>query len=151
ISCVGISSLTGITVVSPATGLQRRQRCDGYCTLGGRTSWPSRCPAENIGYPPALPAIESWCLTFWGSFMRAACWFAITLALLGLGAANALAKGTRHGIAVDQKTFPQASAKETLSSVLAAIAASRHDYLVAQLADPAWVDERVARLYGGRF
>jgi hypothetical protein len=81
--------------------------------------------------------------------MRAACLLGIALACSG--ADEAPPGGARYGIALDLKTFPQASPKDTLSSVLAAIAAGRYDYIVAQLADPAWVDERVSRLYGGRF
>jgi hypothetical protein len=61
------------------------------------------------------------------------------------------ADGTRYGIAPDLKTYPQATAKETLASVLKAVEAKRVDYVVAQLADPAFVDDRVKRLYGGRF
>ena len=61
------------------------------------------------------------------------------------------ASGTRYGIAVDVRTYPQGTAKETLASVLKAVEARRVDYLVAQLADPAFVDDRVQRLYGGRF
>jgi hypothetical protein len=58
---------------------------------------------------------------------------------------------TRYGIAPDGKTYPQGTAKETLASVLKAIESKRFDYLTAQLADPAFVDDRVQRLYGGRF
>jgi hypothetical protein len=58
---------------------------------------------------------------------------------------------SRYGIAPDLKTYPQGTAKETLASVLKASEAKRVDYLLAQLADPAFVDERVKRLYGGRF
>jgi hypothetical protein len=58
---------------------------------------------------------------------------------------------TRYGIAVDLKTYPQSTAKEALASILKAIEAKRLDYVVAQLADPDFVDERVKRLYGGRF
>ena len=61
------------------------------------------------------------------------------------------ADGTRYGIAPDLKTYPQATAKETLASVIKAVENKRVDYVVAQLADPAFVDDRVKRLYGGRF
>jgi hypothetical protein len=61
------------------------------------------------------------------------------------------AAATRYAIAVDLKAYPQGSAKETLASALKAIEAKRVDYLTAQLADPAFVDDRVKRLYGGRF
>jgi hypothetical protein len=58
---------------------------------------------------------------------------------------------TRYGIAPDSQAYPQGTAKETLASVLKAIEAKRFDYLTAQLADPVFVDDRVRRLYGGRF
>jgi hypothetical protein len=61
------------------------------------------------------------------------------------------AGGTRYGVAVDTRTYPQGTAKETLASVLKAVEARRIDYVVAQLADPAFVDDRIQRLYGGRF
>jgi hypothetical protein len=69
------------------------------------------------------------------------------VAILLLLAAGA----TRYGIAPDLKAYPQGTAKETLASVLKAVESKRVDYLVAQLADPAFVDDRVKRLYGGRF
>jgi hypothetical protein len=69
-----------------------------------------------------------------------------------LGLLWMLAAGdVRYGIAPDLQRFPQATAKETLSSLLKAVETKRVDYAVAQLADPAFVDERVKRLYGGRF
>lgn len=61
------------------------------------------------------------------------------------------ANGTRYGIALDLKAYPQGTAKQTLTSLLKAVEAKRVDYVVAQLADPAFVDDRVKRLYGGRF
>lgn len=61
------------------------------------------------------------------------------------------ADGTRYDIAPDVKTYPQDTAKETLASVLKAVEAKRVDYVVAQLADPVFVDHRLKRLYGGRF
>jgi hypothetical protein len=59
--------------------------------------------------------------------------------------------GRRYGIAPDLVTYPQGTPREALVSVLKAIDARRFDYLVAQLADPAFIDDRVQRLYGGRF
>ncbi|HZV03470.1 MAG TPA: hypothetical protein VE999_00135 [Gemmataceae bacterium] len=61
------------------------------------------------------------------------------------------ADGTRYGIAPDLKTYPQATAKQTLESLLKAVESKRVDYVVAHLADPAFVDDRIKRLYGGRF
>jgi hypothetical protein len=60
-------------------------------------------------------------------------------------------KGKRYGIALDSKTFPQGTPKEALASVIAAIEKKKLDYLVAHLADPAFVDDRVKRVYGGSF
>ncbi len=56
----------------------------------------------------------------------------------------------RYGIEPDLDTYPQATAKQALASVLKAIDARRIDYLLAHLADPAFVDKRVQEL-GGRF
>jgi hypothetical protein len=61
------------------------------------------------------------------------------------------AKETRYGVAPDLTTYPQATAKQALSSLLKAVELKRVDYAVAQLADPSFVDDRVRRLYGGRF
>ncbi len=71
--------------------------------------------------------------------------------LLDGGAYGQEKSATRYSIASDLKTYPQGTAKETLASVLKAIESKRVDYLTAQLADPAFVDDRVKRLYGGRF
>src|SRR5437660_3707778 len=56
---------------------------------------------------------------------------------------------SRFRVAPDLKTYPQGTAKETLASVLEAIKKKRIDYLLAQLADPDWVDGRVAAYEGG--
>lgn len=66
-------------------------------------------------------------------------------------ASDKAGNGKRYGVVPDLKTYPQGTAKETLASVLKAVQAKRIDYLVAQLADPAFVDDRLRRLYGGRF
>jgi hypothetical protein len=73
----------------------------------------------------------------------------LTLAALS-GAADD-AKSVRYGIAPDTVVFRQTTPQEALASVLKAAEAKRFDYLAAQLADPAFVDERVHRLYAGRF
>jgi ABC-type amino acid transport substrate-binding protein len=57
----------------------------------------------------------------------------------------------RYGIDADLKTYPQGTPKETLASVLKAVENKRIDYVVAQLADPEYVDERVKRTFGGKF
>jgi hypothetical protein len=76
-------------------------------------------------------------------------------ASLFLGLASVLgqnkpAEGTRYGVALDLKNYPQNSAKDALASVLKTVEGKKFDYLVAQLADPSFVDDRVHRLYGGR-
>lgn len=66
----------------------------------------------------------------------------------------ALAGGSeskRYGIVAAESNYPQATPRETLQSVLKAIEAGKIRYLVAQLADPGFVDDRVRQVYGGRF
>jgi hypothetical protein len=58
---------------------------------------------------------------------------------------------TRYTIAPDLKTYPQATPKEALASVLAAVGAKKFAYLTAQLADPEFIDQRVKKVYGGQF
>jgi uncharacterized Ntn-hydrolase superfamily protein len=70
----------------------------------------------------------------------------LTLALPAAGG-----ESKRYGVARDARTYPQATAKEALASALKAIDAGKFAYLVAQLADPAFVDDRVKRVYGGKF
>jgi hypothetical protein len=57
----------------------------------------------------------------------------------------------RYGIEPNLPDFPQASPKETLSSVLKALEQRRIGYLLAQLADPEYVDMRVKKIHGGKF
>jgi hypothetical protein len=57
----------------------------------------------------------------------------------------------RYGIEANLRDYPQESPKETLASVLRAIERRRINYLLAQLADPAFVDKRVREVYGGNF
>lgn len=73
----------------------------------------------------------------------------LTMTLLTLCLAQE--KTDRYGVALDAKTYPQATAKEALGSVLKAAEAKKVDYLLAHLADPAFVDDRVKRLFGGKF
>jgi hypothetical protein len=73
----------------------------------------------------------------------------LTLAALLAVADNA--NSVRYGIAPVPVAFPQKTPQETLGSVLKAAEAKRFDYLAAQLADPVFIDDRVNRLYGGRF
>jgi hypothetical protein len=55
----------------------------------------------------------------------------------------------RYGVEAND-SYKQSTPAETLRSVLAAIEAKRVDYVLAHLADPAFVDERVKQT-GGRF
>jgi len=57
----------------------------------------------------------------------------------------------RYGIEADLDNYPQAEAKTALASVLKAIDKKRIDYLLAQLSDPQWVDNRVQKVHGGKF
>jgi hypothetical protein len=83
----------------------------------------------------------------------------LLLVMMGsLLAATALAAGPdgaadskRYGIAADLRGYPQATAKQTLASVLKAVDAGKIDYLVAQLADPEFIDGQVERIHGGSF
>ena len=71
--------------------------------------------------------------------------------LLIISASVARAEAPRHGVAHDPKTYPQATPQEALVSVLKAVENKRIDYLTAQLADPLFIDERVQRVFGGKF
>ncbi len=57
----------------------------------------------------------------------------------------------RYGIEADLENYPQADAKTAFASVLKAIDNKKIDYLLAQLSDPHWVDERVQKVHGGKF
>jgi hypothetical protein len=70
--------------------------------------------------------------------------------LLGSSLPAADARVQRYGIDADFKTYPQASGKEALASILKAVEDKRIDYLLAHLADPQWVDDRVKK-NGGKF
>ncbi|MFO0841340.1 MAG: hypothetical protein U0797_02930 [Gemmataceae bacterium] len=78
--------------------------------------------------------------------MRLAC-----LAFLACATAAFSQDAARYGVRPDRKSYPQATAKEALGSVLKAIDDRRFDYLTAQLADPAFIDDRVKRVYAGKF
>jgi PhoPQ-activated pathogenicity-related protein len=80
--------------------------------------------------------------------MRAACVLSLILVAT---CSVAQEKTDRYGVALDAKAYPQATAKEALSSLLKAVADKKVDYVVAHLADPSFVDDRVKRIYGGKF
>jgi hypothetical protein len=56
----------------------------------------------------------------------------------------------RFGLSANLRTYPQTMPRETLASVLKAVDERRIDYLLAHLADPQFVDQRV-REQGGNF
>jgi hypothetical protein len=56
----------------------------------------------------------------------------------------------RYGVNADYKTYPQATPKETLTSLLKAVEDKRIDYVLAHLADPHWVEDRVKH-HDGKF
>ena len=68
-----------------------------------------------------------------------------------LPTAEEAAPAARYGVEPDLKMYPQAAPKQALASVLRAADAGRFDYLAAQLADPAFIDDRVKTLFGGNF
>jgi hypothetical protein len=67
----------------------------------------------------------------------------VLIAVASAAAAGADAPAKRFGVEPDLKGFPQATPKEALASVLKAVEMKRADYVVAQLADPEFVDRRV--------
>ena len=70
----------------------------------------------------------------------------IALALVsGLVAAQGDKKGVeRYGVPAERERYPQDIPQKALSSVLRAIDNNQVDYLLAHLADPRFVDKRVA-------
>jgi hypothetical protein len=57
----------------------------------------------------------------------------------------------RYRIPVDPDGFPQSTPKDALASVVKAMSNRQVDYLLAQLADPQYVDEEVKKKYQGKF
>ena len=75
--------------------------------------------------------------------------FAALVMLITVGPALCADGPSRHGIPVDLKSYPQATPKETLTSLLKAAELKRLDYLLAQLTDPEEIDARAEVLAGG--
>lgn len=71
------------------------------------------------------------------------------VSLTGLGAAQDEVKKQaptrRFGFDVDEVTYPQKAPADALKSIIVAFDKKRVDYLLAQLADPAYVDYWVER------
>jgi hypothetical protein len=84
--------------------------------------------------------------------MRIGLWSLMGLiGALALAAQNGADKTMtkRYGIEADLKSYPQATPKETLASLLKTIDAKRVNYVLAQMTDPDWVDRRVKETEGG--
>jgi hypothetical protein len=60
------------------------------------------------------------------------------------------APAERFNVPSNIETYPQGSPKQVMGSVLKAIDRKRIDYLLAHLAEPSFVEEKV-RQFGGRF
>jgi hypothetical protein len=82
--------------------------------------------------------------------MRTALAVLVGLACVPAAGAQEAAPEKRYGLEADLKTYPQATPKDTLASVLKAVEGKRIDYLAAQLTDPPFVDRRVKDT-GGQF
>jgi hypothetical protein len=78
-----------------------------------------------------------------------ACWI-VLLGSAGLPAQEAkeAPPAKRYGVEPDLNTYPQKTPQIALASILKAIERQRFDYLLAQLAEPRFVDERVKRFNG---
>ena len=73
------------------------------------------------------------------------CCLGLSLILVSVIAAQEPeALGKRYGFEVNLNYYPQKTPQETLLSVVKAFENKRVDYLLAQLADPPFVDETVA-------
>jgi hypothetical protein len=57
----------------------------------------------------------------------------------------------RYGLNAHLREFPQGTPKEALASVILAMEQGRIDYLLAQLSNPEFVDNRVKQVHGGKF
>lgn len=85
--------------------------------------------------------------------MRKSTALAMLVLFAGLSAAQAPREklGRRYNMEPDLDLYPQATPQDCLGSVLKAMTNGRMDYLMAQLAEPDYVDERVKQVHGGRF
>jgi hypothetical protein len=81
-------------------------------------------------------------------------WMTVTLLAFGGGLLAQPVKGPRgerYGISAVRDVYPQSTPQDTLASVVKAIDGRRMDYVLAQLADPDYVDQRVRDVHNGRF
>jgi hypothetical protein len=74
----------------------------------------------------------------------------VLVGTLALAQEPKLAK-QRHGVEIDRENFLQTTPKDTLESIVKAIQMKNIPYVVAQLADPMFVDQRVADVHEGSF
>jgi hypothetical protein len=81
-------------------------------------------------------------LAYEGGSMRVA----FILALLGTTvlAAQEVDLDKRYGFDVNTEKYAQAKPEDAMKSIITCIQNGQHDYMLAQLADPAFVDRRVA-------
>jgi hypothetical protein len=88
------------------------------------------------------------------NYMRPAFALFISMACVTGGAAQATRDAPpapRYGIYLDVSSYPQDTPQKTLTSVLKAYDSRHVDYLLAQLADPQFVDTRVQKVHSGKF
>lgn len=78
-------------------------------------------------------------------------WIALVGVVVGQAQAPNEAPPRRYGIEASLRDYPQETPRETFASVLRAIERGRLNYLLAHLADPAFVDKRVNDVYAGDF
>jgi hypothetical protein len=83
--------------------------------------------------------------------MRLAVAFLMAWVCLNSAEAQAPKLDKRYGIEVDPENFSQKTPKDTLNSILKAVQMKKINYVVAHLADPAFVDKRVKEVHGGKF
>lgn len=57
----------------------------------------------------------------------------------------------RYGIEYDRDIYRQNSPQEALASIIKTIQERKIDYLMAQLVDPLFVDDRVTQIHKGKF
>ena len=68
----------------------------------------------------------------------------------------ALAQGqrlgtTRYNLDYDYFNYPQLTPKQTMTSAVKALQEKKLNYLLAHLTDPAFIDQRVQDVHGGKF
>ena len=77
--------------------------------------------------------------------MKRIAWLIVLVAPLTLSAQDDPAKLTkRYGYSVEAVLYPQKTPQDAIKSIVKALDAKKIDYLLAHLADPKFVDDRVA-------